>query len=121
MKFFAKILNGLKLLAIFQKSFVVDFRLGSKYAFVTLTFIISKRFVSHQYLNHKKRHPNVFYNKVILKNFAKFIEKDLCWSLLIKRLWHRCFPVNFTKYLRAHFYKRPPGKCLLGITIKDMQ
>ena len=121
MKFFAKILNGLKLLAIFQKSFVVDFRLGSNYAFVTLTFIISKRFVSHQYLNHKKRHPNVFYNKVILKKFAKFIEQHLCWSLLIKRLWHRCFPVNFTKYLRTHFYKRPPGKCLLGITIKDMQ
>ena len=25
-------------------------------------------------------------------------------TLLKKRLWHRCFPVNFVKFLRAPFY-----------------
>ena len=29
------------------------------------------------------------------ENFTKFPEKHLCW-----RLWHRCFPVNFAKFLR---------------------
>ena len=28
-------------------------------------------------------------------------------SLLKKRLWHWCFPVNFVKYLRTHFCRTP--------------
>ena len=28
--------------------------------------------------------------------------------LLKKRLWHRCFPVNFAKFLRKAFFKRTP-------------
>ena len=52
--------------------------------------------------------------KGVLKNFAKFTEKHLCQSLffnkvrpatlLKKRLWHRCFPVNFAKFSRTHFF-----------------
>ena len=51
-----------------------------------------------------------------LKNFAKFTGKHLCKSLsfikvaglrpatlLKKRLWHRCFPVSFAKFLTAPF------------------
>ena len=26
------------------------------------------------------------------------------------RLWHKCFPVNFAKFLKAFFYKTPPEK-----------
>ena len=29
-------------------------------------------------------------------------------SFLTKRLWHRCFPVNFVKFLRTHFYLEHP-------------
>ena len=29
---------------------------------------------------------------------------EVCNSLLKKRLWHRCFPVNFVKFLRTPFY-----------------
>ena len=60
--------------------------------------------------------PKVFCKKCVLKNFAKFTGKHLCQSLLfnkvaglrpanllIKRLWHRCFPVNFAKFLRTPF------------------
>ena len=28
--------------------------------------------------------------------------------LLKKRLWHRCFPVNFVKFLRTPFFYRTP-------------
>ena len=55
--------------------------------------------------------------KRFLANFAKFTGKHLCQSLffnkvaglwpatlLKKRLWYRCFPVNFAKFLRTPFY-----------------
>ena len=54
--------------------------------------------------------------KSVLKNFAKFTEKQLCLSLfnnvaglraatlLKKKLWHRSFPVNFAKFQRTPFF-----------------
>ena len=59
----------------------------------------------------------VFCKQSVLRNFASFIGKHLCQSLffnkvaarrpttlLKKRLWHRCFPVNFVKFLRTPFF-----------------
>ena len=52
--------------------------------------------------------------KAILKNLAKLTGKPLCRSLFLitlqlkKRLWYRCFPVNFAKFLRTPFYRTPP-------------
>ena len=53
--------------------------------------------------------------KGVLRNFAKFTGKHLCLSLffskvaslrpttlLKKRLWYRCFPVNFVIFQRTH-------------------
>ena len=64
----------------------------------------------------KISHLKVFCTKGVLRNFAKFSGKHLCQSLffnkvaglrpatlLKKRLWHRCFPVNFAKFLRTPF------------------
>ena len=58
----------------------------------------------------------VFCKKGVLRNFTTFTEKHLCQSLffnkvaslrpatlLKKRLWHRCFPVNLVKFLRQPF------------------
>ena len=60
--------------------------------------------------------PEVFCKKGVLKNFAKFTRKHLPQTLffnkvaglrpatlLKKRLWHRCFPVNFAKFLSGPF------------------
>ena len=60
----------------------------------------------------------------ILRNFTKFAGKHLCQSLLFnkvaglrpaallkKRLWHRCFPVNFVKFLRTPFFQNTSGGC----------
>ena len=65
----------------------------------------------------RSSHPEVFPKKSVLKKFAKFTAKHLCQSLffnkvaglrpvtlLKKRLWHRCFLVNFVKFLRTPFY-----------------
>ena len=45
----------------------------------------------------------------ILRNCTKFTEKHLYQSLMPailfkKRHWHRCFPVNFVKFLKTPFY-----------------
>ena len=65
-----------------------------------------------------------------LKNFAKFTGKHLYQSLffnkvedlspatlLKQRLWHRCFPVNFRKFLRTPFLQNTSGRLLLLVTI----
>ena len=67
----------------------------------------------------QKQLPDVFYKKGVLKNFAKFIGKHLCQSLsfnkfaglrpaalLKERLWYKCFPVNFAKFLRTPFFTK---------------
>ena len=77
------------------------------------------RFV--KYISDEKRmfrssHQKCSIKKGVLRNFAKFTGKYLCQSLffnkiaglgpatlLKKRLWHRCFPVNFAKFLRTPF------------------
>ena len=49
--------------------------------------------------------PEVFCRKGVLRNFAKFTGKSLRpTTLLKKRHWHRCFPVNFSKFLRTPFF-----------------
>ena len=66
---------------------------------------------------YRSSRPEVFYKKGVLRNFAKFTRKHLCHSLffnkvaglrpatlLKKRLWHSCFPVNFAKFLRTPFF-----------------
>ena len=62
----------------------------------------------NQHLSGKFRssRPEVFCKKGV---FAKFTEKHLCQSLLCNkvvglRLWHRCFSVNFVKFLRRSFF-----------------
>ena len=66
--------------------------------------------------NVRSSRLKVFCRKVVLRNFAKLTQKSLCQNLffsevtglrpaaLLKRLWHRSFPVNFVKFLRAPFF-----------------
>ena len=43
-----------------------------------------------------------FYKKSVLRNFTKFTGLRPT-TLVKKKLWHRCFPVNFVKFLRTPF------------------
>ena len=60
--------------------------------------------------------PEVFCKKGVLRNVTKFTGKHLCQSLFLNkvaglrpvtllkmRVWHRCFSVNFAKFLRTLF------------------
>ena len=68
--------------------------------------------------------PEVFCKKGDLRNFVKCTEKHLCQSLFFnkvadlnpailfkKRDWHKCFTVNFTKFLRTPFLQNTSSGC----------
>ena len=75
------------------------------------------------HLTHiRSSRPELYCKKRVLRNFAKFTGKHLCKSIFFntvavlkpatlfkKRLWHRCFPVNFTKFLRTPFLQNTTG------------
>ena len=79
-------------------------------------------------LGYRSSHQRCSMKKGVLRNFTKFTGKHLCQSLffnkvaalrpatlLKKRLWHRCFPVNFVKFLRTPFLQNTSGRLLLGL------
>ena len=91
------------------------FMYGVIYYRYHLTIFATK--FSHRCLTKQKQPPEVFCKKGVLRNFAKFTGKHLCQSLffdkvaglrpatlLKKRLWHRCFPVNFAEFLWTPFF-----------------
>ena len=70
----------------------------------------------------------MFYKKGVLKNFAKFTGKHTWQSpfsnkltdptpapVSKKKLWHRCFPVDFAKFVRASFFIEHLGWLLQDI------
>ena len=66
----------------------------------------------------QKQPPEVFCKKVVLKNYTKFTKKHLCQSLFFNKvagltLWHRCFSVNFAKFLRTPYLQNTSGRLLL--------
>ena len=81
----------------------------------------------HQFNICRSNRPEVFGKKCVLRNFTKFTGKHLCQSLFFntvaglaglrpatlskKRLWHRCFPRNFAKFLTELFYRTFLGDC----------
>ena len=52
----------------------------------------------------------MFFKTGVLKNFAMFPGKSLCWSLILiicfikKILQHRCFPVNIAEFLKTALF-----------------
>ena len=74
----------------------------------------------------RSSHQSYFIKKGVLRNFKKFTGKHLCQSLffnkvaglkpetlLKKRLWQQCFPMNFVKFLRTPFLRDTSRQLLL--------
>ena len=72
-------------------------------------------------------HRTCSVKKGVLRNFTKFTGKHLCQrlffnkvvglrlaTLLKKSLWHRCFSVNFAKFLRTPLLQNTSGRLLLS-------
>ena len=110
----------------FQRKIII------KYVFSTLSNIYDETFCKKVgsswklmtiYAKNRGSRSNVFCKKGIVKDFAKFTGKQLCQSLFLiklqaatasllkKKLWHKCFPMNFAEFLRTSttgfFWRRP--------------
>ena len=90
--------------------------------------ILSSSAQTSKYCKTRSRssHQRCSMKKGVLKNFTKFTGNHLCQSLFLnkvaglrpatllkKKLWHRCFPVNFLKFLSAPFLQNTSGRLLL--------
>ena len=107
-------------------------------------FVFTSQFISHEFYIHiqyffgvvrnnlQKQPLEMFCRKGVLKNFAKSTGKYLYLrlfsnkiaslrsaTLLKKRLWHWCFPVNFAKFLRISFVQNTSGRLLLWTTAPE--
>ena len=82
--------------------------------------------IRHFSIVFRSSHQRCSKKKGVLKSSAKFTGKHLKQSLFLnkfeglssatflkKRLWHRSFPVNFTKSLRTRFLQNSSGRLLL--------
>ena len=82
-------------------------------------------------IKHRRSRPEVFCKKGVLRNFTKFTGKHLCQSLffnkvtgliaatlLNKRLRHRCFSVNFAKFLGTTFLQNTSTRLLIYLTFR---
>ena len=57
-------------------------------------------------ISFRSSHQRCSMKKGVLRNFT-------ISQILQKRLWHRCFPVNFVKFLRTAFLQNTSGRLLL--------
>ena len=82
------------------------------------------------YAISRSSHQRCPMRKGVLRNFAKFTRKHLCQSLFLnkvaglnpatllkKKLWHRCLPVNFAKFLRKPFLQNTFGRLFLYLKL----
>ena len=78
----------------------------------------------------RSSHQRCSVRKSVLRNFVNFTGKHLCQvlfynkvagpepepaTLLKKRLWRRCFPMNFTTFPRTPFHRTPLNDCFSTI------
>ena len=80
----------------------------------------SKRIIDLNNDNNQKQPPEVFYKKLCSQKFRKIDRQTPAQgsqpaTLLKKRLRHKCFPLNFAKYLKTPFLQNIPGRLLLMI------
>ena len=86
---------------------------------LNLESLLSPKIKVRTISSFRSSHQRCSRKKGVLRNFAKFTGKHLCQSLFFnkaadlspatiskKRLWHRCFPVNFTRIFKNAFFTK---------------
>ena len=113
-----KLIHNKKSMLFSQPRFYLTFSLSWVWNSAMFPIMFYKLFNANStiFLFVRSSHQEVFCKKGVLRNFEKLTKKHLRGSLffdkvaglrpatlLKKRLWHRCFPVNFVKFLRTSF------------------
>ena len=94
---------------------------------LTLRTAIFRKLSRHLF-QYRSSHQGWSIKKGVLRNFTKFTGKHLCQSLFFnkvaglrpvtlfkKTLWHRCFPVNFVKFLGTPILQNTSGRLLPSV------
>ena len=84
---------------------------------LVVSILKTKFGLMRKYFQVRSSRPEVVRKKDVLRNFTKITGKHLSQSLFFNKvagarpttllkmkLWHRCFPVNFVKFLRRPFF-----------------
>ena len=111
---------------LFSFRSVTDSKCFSKCLWETVKHGLMEYVKEHIFpFNFRSSHRRCSFKKVVLKNVTKFTGKPLCQSLFFNKvaglrlwhrwfwLWHRCFPVNFAKFLRTPFLQNTHGRLFL--------
>ena len=98
------------------------------WATMYLSFFYPTQWVDNCDKSYRSSHQRCSVKKGVLRNFKKFTGKHLSQSLIFnkvaglrpatllkKRLWHRCFPVNFVELLKTLFLQNTSGRLLLKL------
>ena len=96
---------------------------------VNAIFFIDEK---HTQWMFRRNHQRCSVRKGVLGNFTTFTGKHLCQglffnkvaglnpaTLLKKRPWYRCFPVNFAKILKTPFLQNTSGRLLLKLFLRS--
>ena len=122
-------LPNMWLLVLIAKKSIFNYFFIKLYYSSCSTFISSLNFQHCCFSFTEAATRGVLYKKGVLKNFAKFTGKHLCQSLFLiesqappgtllkRRLWHRCFPLNFAKFLRIPFLQNTSERLPLQLNI----
>ena len=82
---------------------------------ITESLPVAKRNILKILAMFWSNHQRCSIKKGILRNFTKIHRKTPVPTLLKKRLGHRCFPVNFAKFLRTHILQNTSRRMLLYV------
>ena len=97
---------------VFVKPFAISPR-SKKFFFFTFIFTLTFLLVTLKYLIDRSNLRRCFAEKVFLEISQNSQENLRPATLLKKGLWHRCFFVNFAKFLRTIFFTEHLRRLLL--------
>ena len=107
MELFVKIINGMKLLAIFTESSISGIWMGSKYTSAFRKYWISKRFCNffaYSIVISEAATGGVLWEKVLLEISRNSQPvPDRLATLLKKGIWQRCFSSEFCEISKNTF------------------
>ena len=107
--------------SVVDMKYIFIFRAAKKFMVVLTFFLQGKSLVTILcvdfgcfvllFLNFSK------FSKAATGAVRKDVLRNFAWpaTLLKKRLWRRCFPVNFAKFLRTLFLQNISGRLLLQL------
>ena len=66
--------------------------------------ILHLRLFKNNVVSNRSSHQELFHEKGVLKNFAKFVKKHLCWSLFVNKVETQVFTCAFCKIFKNNFF-----------------